>query len=403
MVNYMANWALLQEQLTGKPVVKRAKHGIHFDNGDGQVLAHFSGKPCHYEDAGLWKPIDTRLLVTPDGFYGCPHSKVKVHPDGRVAVAGTDYAQRAELPSAKTGLADGDKLIREFSFGKQEMRITEDGFRSEITLNRIPTLTEARKLIASESGTLSKKYLKSLTTATDANGDSHTFSTLSAFRTWLAKAVFPVVIDPDFSGISNADAYINKNSADSNYSTGVNRIGVASVGSTHYRGLYQWDVSSIDAGVTVSASSITIYCSSATDNTKTSYVKVYRLLRSWVEAQVTWNSYSSGNSWGEAGAFGSTDCEQAEIGSFDALDVGSYQFSITASKVQEWISGSLANNGLLMKDQESLSNSYKRYDSKESATESYRPVLSVTYSAAGGFHPINMNAQMQSLSGNMRG
>ena len=31
----MANWARLQEQLTGLPVVKRAKHSIHFDKGNG--------------------------------------------------------------------------------------------------------------------------------------------------------------------------------------------------------------------------------------------------------------------------------------------------------------------------------------------------------------------------------
>jgi len=36
----VANWAKLQEDIIGKRVVKRAKHGIHFDNGDGQILAH---------------------------------------------------------------------------------------------------------------------------------------------------------------------------------------------------------------------------------------------------------------------------------------------------------------------------------------------------------------------------
>ena len=41
----MANWAKLQEDLTGLKVVKRAKHGIHFDKGGGQILAEFTGKP----------------------------------------------------------------------------------------------------------------------------------------------------------------------------------------------------------------------------------------------------------------------------------------------------------------------------------------------------------------------
>lgn len=202
----MANWAKLQEDTIQLPIFKRARHGIHFDKGNGEVLANFSGKPCHFQDTdGLWKPIDTKLLPLGDGFYGCPHSKVKVHPAGHVAVAGTDYIQRVTLPSAQAGLLDGDKLVRKFSFGEQRMWVTEDGFKSEIQLNRIPTLTEARKLIASESGTLSKEYLKSLTTATDANGNVHTYSTLAAFRTWLAGAKFPVVIDPDFAVTDNTD------------------------------------------------------------------------------------------------------------------------------------------------------------------------------------------------------
>lgn len=212
----MANWAKLQEDTHDMPVHKRARHGIHFKRSDGQIQAEFVGKPCHYLDGGVWKPIDTKLLALGDGYYGCPHSKVKVHPDGTVAVVGTDYVQRVELPSAQTGLVDNDVLVRKFSFGEQRLWVTETGFKSEIILNRIPTLTEARKLVASESGTLSKEYIKSLTTATDANGNSHAFSTLSAFRTWLAQASFPVVIDPDFTG-STADGSIISQST--NYTT----------------------------------------------------------------------------------------------------------------------------------------------------------------------------------------
>jgi hypothetical protein len=256
----LANWSKHIEDITGLPVFKRAKHGIHFQRPDGQIEASFSGKPCHHFADGIWKPIDTKLLPLGDGFYGCPHSPVKVHPDGRVAVTGTSYQQRAELPSAKTGLADNDRMIRQFSFGSQELRITEDGFKSEITLNRIPTLTEARKLIASESGTLSKEYLRSLTTATDANGDIHTYSTLSAFRTWLAQASFPVVIDPDFSetsaggSINGVNATYSTARSTSTGSTQNNypRIGQNKPGNFEvYRAFVYFDTSSIGAGSTV--------------------------------------------------------------------------------------------------------------------------------------------------------
>ena len=84
----MANWAKLQEDITGLKVVKRAKHSIHFDKGNGEIVANFSGAPCHFLDGKIWKPIDTKLLLLSDGFYGCPHSDVKIHKDGRVKAGG---------------------------------------------------------------------------------------------------------------------------------------------------------------------------------------------------------------------------------------------------------------------------------------------------------------------------
>ena len=109
----MSNWALLQEQLAGKPVYKRAKHGIHFQNGDGSITANFSGKPCHYQDGAEWKPIDTTHLLGGDGKWGCPHSPVRIGTDGTVSIVGSNYAQRARLFSAgRAGSMERDEIQR---------------------------------------------------------------------------------------------------------------------------------------------------------------------------------------------------------------------------------------------------------------------------------------------------
>lgn len=194
----MANWAKLQEDLTGLKVVKRAKYGIHFDKGGGQILANFSGKPCHFLDGKIWKPIDTKLLLLPDGFYGSPHSDVKIHKDGRIKAGG--YQQKSALVAAKEGVVDGDKIVREFKFGTQYLYMKEDGFRQETVITRPPTTAEAKHLIASESGELPSKYKRSDITAVDADGAVHEFVNLGQFKKWLDKAVYPVVIDPDFAG-----------------------------------------------------------------------------------------------------------------------------------------------------------------------------------------------------------
>ena len=251
----MANWSKYQENIIDLPAHKRAKYGIHFKRADGLIEANFSGKPCHYLDGSIWRPIDTKLILLSDGFYGCPHSDVRIHPDGRVKVEG--YQQRAELPSAKTGKADNDKLIRDFSFGSQEMRITEDGFRSEITLTRVPTNAEANKLIASESGGLPGKYRKSLTTAMDAGGNIHVVDKLPAFRAWLAKATYPVVIDPDFAAATgDTTAYSDDADYATAHATGDKEITVdlytgqmLNAGLYYiYRSVLSFDTSSIGAG-----------------------------------------------------------------------------------------------------------------------------------------------------------
>lgn len=395
----------------GKPVFKRAKHGIHFKNNDGSITANFSGKPCHYLDGAVWRAIDTKLIRLSDGWYGSPHSGVRIHPDGRVKVEG--YQQRAELPSAKVGKADNDKLIREFSFGSQELRITEDGFKSEITLNRIPTLAEARKLIASESGTLSKKYLKSLTTATDANGDVHVVTTLAAFRTWLAKAVFPVVIDPDFSlgSTSFGDfTFVGGGNATRNYGTATS---TAPASGNELAAIMRFDLSSINSSSTCNATTLKLTRLNSSVNTRAMVVvSVASGNTSWIagtkngsiagSGEPCWNALAADGAGGVttawAGSAGmstsGTDYEatllmERNVTSSDAQN-GQISFDFNATgvaRVEDWFGAVNTNYGMIFK---AKTNAYGdvRVALSDNATESYRPILTVTYTAGGSITPI---------------
>ena len=64
----------------------------------------FTGAPCHYLDNGIYKPIDTTLLEASGGFYGAPHSPIRIHTDGRVKIDGTDYQQITTLPAGSSEL-----------------------------------------------------------------------------------------------------------------------------------------------------------------------------------------------------------------------------------------------------------------------------------------------------------
>lgn len=404
----MANWAALQEQLTGKRVVKRAKHSIHFDNGNGSITANFSGKPCHFQDTdGLWKPIDTGLLLAGDGWYGSPHSDVKIHKDGRVKVGG--YQQKSTLVNAKEGVVDGDKIVREFKFGTQYLYMTENGFRQETVIDRTPTTAEAKYLIASESGTLDSKYKRSDITAVDADGDVHEFINLGQFKKWLEGAVYPVVIDPDFSvGSSGGDTYI-RSANSTNYGTSDSAQFIAN---RHI--LIRFPLESVASGSTITAAGIRFNATSGWSADGLTMNEISDANGDWGETTCSWLYKVNATTTGWAGSAGlatsGTDYKTTEfIGSSTTTyqpETENTRCDIVVSSgglsaMEGWC-GQASNNGLIFRTTKA---SYTFVATKEHATESFRPVLTVTYTtgSTGTLRRTNMNAQMSNLTGGMHG
>jgi hypothetical protein len=239
MANWVAEFLEQNPDLATRAIARLAAHSIHFDLGGGNVVAKFTGAPCHFQDTdGLWKPVDTALVEASGGFYGCLHSDVKVHPDGRVRIDNSDYQQYTELPGAPIGLVDNDRIIREFSGGRQIMNITENGYREEIILDTLPLLNgaAASKYLSQVTGSYLPKYEYSGTVITDANSDIFTFTgDLTAFRKWMQSAAYPVVIDPDFS-VGSTDKHINGRSTSFNTARNTS-YGVNTTGNTTYVGI----------------------------------------------------------------------------------------------------------------------------------------------------------------------
>lgn len=407
----MANWARLQEQLTGKRVIKRARHAIHFDNGDGTITANISGKPCHYQDTdGLWKAIDTKLLLLPDGFYGSPHSDVKIHKDGRVKAGG--YQQKSALVDAKEGVVDGDKIVREFKFGTQYLYMKEDGFRQETVITRPPTTAEAKYLIASESGKLPSKYKRSDITAVDADGAVHEFVNLGQFKKWLDAAAYPVTIDPDFdASASLGDSWID--SISPTYQHG--GYPASKVGPDH-KTLMRFNLSSVTTGSVCTAASLHLFVETKINESAT--LKLHKVsdangdwvtgtgLTGAVKGKACWNQkgYNTADWAGSAGlSTAGTDyidtilASLAISGTYAVNTEHELTFNASGLAVlQDWF-GDATNNGFVFTSTAVMEE--QRHHSYEASTESYRPVLSVTYTAPGTLLKVNMAGQMQSLTG----
>ena len=404
----MANWAKLQEQLTGLPVVKRAKHSIHFDKGNGEIVANFSGKPCHYEENGEWKPIDTKLLLGNDGFYGCPHSPVKVHKDGRVKVDKSNYSQFTELPGSPVGKVDGDRIVRDFPGGYQELFVTEEGFREVITVIK-PTFP-LEKFIGKQTGTLPSAYKSSPQTAVDANGDMFEItSDTKAFGNWLNKAAYPVTIDPDFTGNaddhtvygSNADYATARSTSAGIDITGSSKLSVGqALGFLILRGFLKFDTSSISPN-TVSQVNLKLVC--IQDCSQRNF-DIQIVKQDW-SAQ---DPIATANREAVYDNCLSGDADASIWRNTNGMSINTQYAS--GNLATEWVNTSAATyyslrGSLDVAGSAPTANNedYVGIASANNATESYRPVLSVTYTTGGALLRVNMNGNMQSLSGGFHG
>ena len=150
-------------------------------------------------------------------------------------------------------------------------------------------------------------------------------------------------------------------------------------------------LSNIPSTATIDSVTMTLNCSANTANTAApNEVEVYRCTRAWVEGQATWNVYSSGNSWATAGGRGTGDSEAAtSLLAAPGDTTGDKTFSSAGmvADVQAWVNGSVVNNGWILKHSgdpsASLLTKVFEFVSSEGA-DGNRPVLSVTYTEAGG-------------------
>ena len=152
------------------------------------------------------------------------------------------------------------------------------------------------------------------------------------------------------------------------------------------RPVIQFDISSVPAGATVDSATVGLYLSSVA-NAGTQYLDFYRVLRAWVESQVTWDIAATGADWGTAGCADTvSDREPVVIGTATLATANAwYSASLQPSLVQEWVSGAITNNGLIgiLRGE---TNTWLRYFRSSDYTDdtSLRPKLTIEYTEGSG-------------------
>jgi len=124
---------------------------------------------------------------------------------------------------------------------------------------------------------------------------------------------------------------------------------------------FQFDMSVVPANKVIVQATFSVY---ASWNMDSSNVRAHRIQSAWSESTVTWNNFGGNAAW-----------DSAVLGSFDPNGGGFRSVDVTAL-AQGWISGAVANDGLLLEEDPVELHNY--FDS-EVSTIARRPSLSVCW------------------------
>ena len=175
------------------------------------------------------------------------------------------------------------------------------------------------------------------------------------------------------------DAFLAFGVPTGNFGTHINlAVGRLTVDPNPYRSLIKFDLSSLPSDAVISSATLSLMIN-ADYSTNAETFSVYRVIRAWTEAGVTWNKYDGITDWQTAGGFGALDCEQTPIGAtaFTASEtVGVFKdFALTPTTKAGL---DLGNGWLIKANAEAVNNGYA-FHSSDAATAGNRPKLVITY------------------------
>ena len=135
------------------------------------------------------------------------------------------------------------------------------------------------------------------------------------------------------------------------------------------RSLVRFDLSSVPAGSTIESAELQFYV-----DTEGQGFNMYRMLVPWDEATVTYTSIGNRHF-----AANGTDAEVAINTGWPGVDtyIGFINVTVPASTIQDWVDGTLTNNGWLMIA--THADDGQQLDSRENGTQANNPRLTIQY------------------------
>jgi acid phosphatase type 7 len=174
---------------------------------------------------------------------------------------------------------------------------------------------------------------------------------LASDKTWSFTTAAPQVSPTTVSIPEAAGTYIDEYNPNTNYGTAtsfkVDGDQPTGTGKDAYV-LARYDTSSIPANATIQAARIKMNVS----NSSTQAYEVYALKKSLISNEATWINEKSSTPWEMPGAKGASDRDGSTVlGYVQATTAGAVYTALNSAgiaKIQEWVKGTQANNGLII-------------------------------------------------------
>lgn len=213
--------------------------------------------------------------------------------------------------------------------------------------------------------------------------------------TYFPESAYPYIIDPTttLQPSNGTDTQIDGRLPTANYTNATDyQIGDNNVSeSTAKRILIKFDLSSIEAIDSISNATLSLHEYTASDTAGTSSwaANLHRVLVNWVEAEATWNIYSTGNDWTTAGCSSDGNDRIAAVSATVTLDGTSADAFIDwdgnqlDTDVHSMTRGTVDNYGWILEaptaENKGSDTSRNGFVSSENGTSSQRPKLAITH------------------------
>jgi hypothetical protein len=194
--------------------------------------------------------------------------------------------------------------------------------------------------------------------------------------TWTTRGNTTIVLQQGSNGYTGSeDTYIHQYAPDSNYcSHDTFKVGYKQ----QYAAPLRFDLSSLHGNASIVEATLEVHAVGWGGSNMT--IDAFRILRNTSLCQTTWNQAAAGNNWSAPGCNDPvTDRGATPEGSVTTHDNNVwYSFDLTPL-VQDWMDGSLANSGVLLRGASSQSTSMFYFASAQHNNMSLRPKLVITY------------------------